>query len=309
MPRSGSTLLQKILMGHASVSSFSEPWIALPIVYLRKSSGLISEFGHKNTVRAVDFLADGFPNGEDDLKRIQRGFLQEVYGTLSQNNETYFLDKTPRYYNIIPELADLFPDGRFIFLFRNPVQVFASVLLSWRGNSYKRLHKNWADIYEAPGKLAEQCESLGNRAFKLQYEDMVTDPEKSIKQLLVYLDLSFEESMIAEYKKQDLKGRMGDNLGINQYNTITNKSLEKWKTTVINGFRRKIYYRYIQNLPEQFFTVSGYSRNALLEEVRDCPAGMKSFLSDRFDYLKSKLYYKYNLHIVLRKKQYNRHYM
>ena len=40
----------------------------------------------------------------------------------------YVLDKTPRYYHILPELLELFPKAKFVLLQRNPLSVFASIL-------------------------------------------------------------------------------------------------------------------------------------------------------------------------------------
>ena len=44
-PRSGSTLLQRILSTSSDIATAPEPWVALPIAYMMKSVGESSEYG------------------------------------------------------------------------------------------------------------------------------------------------------------------------------------------------------------------------------------------------------------------------
>ncbi|MBT8101022.1 MAG: sulfotransferase, partial [Gammaproteobacteria bacterium] len=44
LPRSGSTLLQRMLMTHPAISSVPEPWLLLPIFYPRRTSGHSAEY-------------------------------------------------------------------------------------------------------------------------------------------------------------------------------------------------------------------------------------------------------------------------
>ena len=47
LPRSGSTLLQRVLMSHNDISSVAEPWILLPQIYSLKKEGTLSEYSPK----------------------------------------------------------------------------------------------------------------------------------------------------------------------------------------------------------------------------------------------------------------------
>ena len=46
LPRSGSTLLQRMLADNPVIATASEPWFLLPIVYSTKSSGVYAEYSH-----------------------------------------------------------------------------------------------------------------------------------------------------------------------------------------------------------------------------------------------------------------------
>ena len=45
LPRSGSTMLQRVLVGHSEIESSAEPWLMLPLVYSRRENGITAEYG------------------------------------------------------------------------------------------------------------------------------------------------------------------------------------------------------------------------------------------------------------------------
>ena len=52
-PRSGSTMLQKILGANKDVHTVSEPWIALHLLYMLRERGVTAEYGHALARAAV----------------------------------------------------------------------------------------------------------------------------------------------------------------------------------------------------------------------------------------------------------------
>ena len=74
---------------------------------------------------------DGLPGGEGDFWRALRGLALELYTAAADPSARYFLDKTPRYHFILPELDLMFPDAKLIFLWRNPLAVVASICETW----------------------------------------------------------------------------------------------------------------------------------------------------------------------------------
>ena len=58
LPRSGSTLLQRILTSHESVASASEPWLLLPLIEMIGSKNIESCANYSkltSQLAAVDF--------------------------------------------------------------------------------------------------------------------------------------------------------------------------------------------------------------------------------------------------------------
>jgi len=67
LPRSGSTLMQRILGSSTEISTVSEPWILLPLFYALKKEGVYAEYGHDVLVDAVEDLCDWGKKGQWNL--------------------------------------------------------------------------------------------------------------------------------------------------------------------------------------------------------------------------------------------------
>lgn len=285
LPRSGSTLLQRILMSHKDIASVAEPWLLLPFLYVTKQEGVLSEFSQALSSMAIKDFIDNLPNKENDYYKELNSFVNILYAKQCKNNEIYFLDKTPRYYFIIPEIVKVFPNAKFIFLFRNPVHVMSSMVQTWGNGRLKDLYQHERDLILGPKALSDGYALLKDQAFAIQYEVYVTNPEKYIKELCSYLEIMFDDSMLTSFTDQDIKGRMGDSTGILEYNTISHGSLEKWKTTFNTPFRKKLLYKYIENIDENILSMQGYSKKDILNEINVYKCNAKNSIRDWFDYL------------------------
>ena len=79
-------------------------------------------------LRQMEYL-ERYPGSLDEFKKdIQKLSLKLYNYNQLDKGQLYFLDKTPRYYHIIQELKDLFPESKFVILVRNPVSVFSSIM-------------------------------------------------------------------------------------------------------------------------------------------------------------------------------------
>ena len=155
-PRAGSTLLQLMLSGHPDIATTSEPWIALHPVFSLMKEGIDTVYNSKLARLAlIDFLKQ---SGVDEsfYKRQVTSFLLSLYNrSIAHQKKKIFLDKTPRYYHIINELIEIFPNAKFIIIFRNPLAVLNSILTSWVKNDILRLSGNRDDLMIAPQKMID----------------------------------------------------------------------------------------------------------------------------------------------------------
>lgn len=284
LPRSGSTLLQRILMSHPQIASIAEPWLMLPFVYAFRPTGVLTEYSHGTSYIAIEDFIDNLPNQDNDYFDALRQFVNTLYTKQCRNDELYFLDKTPRYYLIIPEILKTFPDAKFIFLCRNPVHVMSSIMRTWNNNSFKHLYNNEIDLKRGFDAISEGCRLLGGRAHVVQYEQLVSAPAYCIKEICSYLEIEFDEAMLESFINQDTKGRMGDSTGVKDYQSISESSLDKWKGTFNTAFRKKIIYQYVNGISKENLETQGYDKRKILEDIDNLEAN-KFSIKDRVDFI------------------------
>jgi len=272
-------------MSHFEIASVAEPWLLLPFVYSSKKDGVLSEYSHFSAQIALEDLINNLPGGESEYISYLNSFISNIYEALCHNGESYFLDKTPRYYLIIPEIVKIFPDAKFIFLFRNPIHVYSSIMHTWGANSFKQLFGNYIDLSDGPKKLSDGYELIKNKSCAVQYEKFVEAPEEHLKKILTYLGLGYEERMLNEILNQKTKGSLGDPTGINDYKKIEKETMKKWEKTFSTKFRKFIIRRYVNNLDNNMLKTQGYSKNFLLNEIKTLRPVNKRLLKDSFDYI------------------------
>jgi len=119
LPRSGSTLTQKILASHNYISTTSEPWLLLPILSSFDEDMCYSKFGHKLASNAIRDFYINLPSGLCDYHSEIADFVRKLYTKASSEESIYFVDKTPIYYLVVETIIEIFPDAKFIFLWRN----------------------------------------------------------------------------------------------------------------------------------------------------------------------------------------------
>lgn len=302
LPRSGSTLLQRMFMGHSKISSVAEPHILLPLTYALKKETVLSLHNHYNTYNGcVDFV-NNLPNKTDDYYSFLGEFVIKLYSSVADVNTVYFIDKTPKYFWIIPEINKIFPHARFIFLFRNPLQICASMITTFDNNSFKRFSYMLSETQEGFGLLSKGYELIKDKSVAVNYEELVSEPNKSIEKILSYLDLKYEKQIIDKIQDQNLKGKKGDPTGIKNYNKIETASLDKWKEVFNSGFRKKIIYEFINKLSFQDCIIQGYNKNLILEDLENLNTnGKYSNIKDFIDFNKSKLVKRFKLNLFFSK--------
>ena len=114
LPRSGSTLLQRMLSCHSEIKTASELWFLLPHIDAVKNRYSYSQFSYLSLRHATRDLVRALPGGEDSYFSSIRLMADDIYRKLASNNERYVLDKTPRYYLVLGEILKIYPDAKFL---------------------------------------------------------------------------------------------------------------------------------------------------------------------------------------------------
>ena len=301
LPRSGSTLLQRILMRHEKIGTTPEPWILIPFLQIFRNQGVVSDYSQKTLLQGTHEFIETLPHKRDDYFSAIRPATDELYKKHLSNNESYFLDKTPRYYLFIEEIAQLYPDAKFIFLFRDPLQILSSIIQTW-GNG--RLHKLFAseiDIYQGPQSLLNGYKKLQSSSFLVTYNDLISTPEKTLQDLMNYLELDWQTDLMDDGPLRSLDGFLGDAIGEKEYSNISKTPQEKWKKTFNTAIRQKLAKEYIKSIPDEFFDILELSKQKCLEALQSAEISNTKIIQDFFDLMYSKAARSYKLNIFFSK--------
>ncbi len=279
LPRSGSTLLQRILAKHDEIDTAAEPWLLLPLFSTMRSEGIYTNYDQNAVVEAIKDFYTAIDGGRPAFLEEIREFTLKLYNRRSQKGATYFLDKTPRYHLIVNEILEVFPDAKFIFLWRNPLSIIASMLDTWhRGHWYLYFFK--VDLFYGFAKLIEAYTEHQDKVLSVNYEDLLQAPEQTANKICDYLELPFQMNMIEDFQSVDLQGDMGDPTGTKSYKAISDKPLSKWKGSLRNPIRKSWCRSYLRWAGEERLATIGYDQAELLKELKATPPSLKRLGGD-----------------------------
>lgn len=286
LPRSGSTLLQKILGAHSKIRTTAEPWLLLPLFEI-DHLGLDSYFeGNACRKGVVDFISNLPQQKKSYLVHISNA-VRQIYLSLLQGDENVIIDKTPRYYNLINEIYEYFPDAKLIFLFRNPLSVYASISQSWCSGRYVKRKSLARDLYDGPRLLANAYMRFKEspNVHLVRYDELANNTDKIVGEIFSFLEVDYECHVLSSFKDTDLGGRLGDNLGVHKYSSISSESQDKWKKYVSSKSRKKVLENFLNTIPDNYFEALGGNREHLKCELNSIAVkkiGVLDWLDNKF---------------------------
>jgi hypothetical protein len=184
LPRTGTTLTERILASHSQVQSVGETEFLQ--MMLRRTSGLHTVA--KMTPEIIRTVT------RQSIDTIASGYVDAVQYRLA--GEPIFIDKLPFNVLYLGFIAKAWPDQPIILMRRHPMDTCFSMykqVFTW---AYKYSYDldNLATYYLAyEGLLEHWRELLGERLVEVRYEDLVTDQEGETRRLLDRVGLDFEE--------------------------------------------------------------------------------------------------------------------
>lgn len=279
LPRSGSTLLQRMLATHPAVETASEPWILLPLLYALRRKGIYAEYGHRTSIRAIEDFAAGLPGGERQYLEAVRDLALRLYRERAGAGAQFFVDKTPRYHVIAGDILRMFEDARFIFLWRNPLAIVASMIEGW-GRGRWNLYEFEVDLYDGLEALVAAQQAAGDRAISVRFAELVDQSPEARDRIFAFLGL---ESADADPERQiqvQLDGRMGDQTGVRQYSRLSQEPRIKWTKTLGSPLRKAWCRRYLRWIGSERLRAMGYELDELLQELAAIRASWRTIPSD-----------------------------
>jgi tetratricopeptide (TPR) repeat protein len=192
MPRTGTTLVDRILSSHSAVSS----------------AGELSDFGlclKRQAATPSNFVLDPetlLAAEQIDLEALGQAYMASV--TSTQDLTGRFIDKMPlnAFYSAV--ILAALPDARIICLRRHPADTVLSNYRQMFATSFS--YYNYAYSLEATAKyyvafdrmISEFTRTLpGDRFIEVHYERVVSDIEGETRRLLDFCGLPFEAACLA----------------------------------------------------------------------------------------------------------------
>lgn len=269
-PRAGSTLLQTILAGSEAIHTTAEPWFMLHMLYALRERGHSADYDATVAARALQDFLSTLIEGEEAYYQAARTMALILYGQACREaDKQLFLDKTPRYYKILPELARTFPQARFIILMRNPAAVLSSILHTWIRGDWNRLDYFGDDLLVAPRSLTEFAAEPAGRIRIIHYESLILEPDATIRSLCEWLEIPYHPELLEYGQHPRPKGRYGDPTGVEKHQRPSADSLNAWLEHAQDPQVHHILSAYLDTLgPEQLASM-GYDPNQLSSELSE----------------------------------------
>ena len=279
LPRSGSTLTQRMLATHPDIETAGEPWLLLPFLYTRRRQGIYAEYAHRTVYRAIGEFCDGLPGGSDEYLGEIRAMALRLYRARAGERARFFVDKSPRYHVIASDIVDLFPEGRFIFLWRNPLAVISSMIETWGKGRWNVYHYEF-DLYEGVAALVDAQRRAGPSGCAIRFRDVVDGSMSAMRQVFDYLGLELDDERTRRFAEVELPGGMWDPSGTRRYHKLSQEPRERWKTTLAGPLRKRWSRRYLRWLGRERLAEMGYDLDELLGELDAIPTRYGTLISD-----------------------------
>ncbi|MBL4629741.1 MAG: sulfotransferase, partial [Paraglaciecola sp.] len=214
LPRTGTTLVERILSSHSQVESADETFFMQMAIRHVSGAGGINELDAEIIENAAD----------KDIRLIAQHYMDSVEYRLS--GQSMFIDKYPYNFLYLGFIAKAFPDARIVYLKRNPMDAcFAMFKQSFFKFAYSL--DDLGRYYIAQDRLRSHWQSiLGDRIIEVDYESLVTGQESKTKEILTKLGLKFEQGCL-DFEKNPASSATASTLQVRE--KIHTRSVNKWK--------------------------------------------------------------------------------
>lgn len=192
-PRSGTTLLDTLLMGHADTVVMEEQ---PPLNTVER------ELGGLTALASLDL---------DQIARARARYFEEVEKIQPVGPGQTLVDKSPLFLYRLPLIKRLFPKAKIILALRHPCDVVLSCFMSnFRLNSamasFLRL-EDAAEFYDLCfTHWVKSREVFDADVFSIRYESLVADVEAEVRPLVEWLDLEWDEQLLDHSKTARSRG-------------------------------------------------------------------------------------------------------
>ncbi len=186
--RSGTTLLRLVLDSHERLA-------------------IANESGFMRAVAATKVIPDQhdgdgwyrrFGVSDAEMNARLRAFYDDLFSSYARaQGKARWGDKTPFHITHIRLINEVFPDAAIVAIVRHPGAVVASQLR--RGRDFSTALRSWRA--QNLGMLrAAGHRPVRSRIVVLRYEDLVTEPEGTLRELLSFLEEEWSPTLLSHHE-------------------------------------------------------------------------------------------------------------
>ena len=192
-PRSGTTLLEQVLDSHPDIVTAEETHILHDEAYLPLSRGFSPDAPVLEVLESAPVSA--LQKSRQDYFHFTELFTGKTIGN------KLLVDKNPALNVLIPAVARIFPDTKFLVAIRDPRDICLScfmqpLALNPVSSAYLSLEGTATQYASVMGFWRTVLPRLRNSWMEIRYEDVVENLETASRRVLSFLDVPWNETVL-----------------------------------------------------------------------------------------------------------------
>ncbi|HWS64326.1 MAG TPA: sulfotransferase [Steroidobacteraceae bacterium] len=219
-PRSGTTLLEQVLDAHPRLVSMDEQ------PFMSKALETVTGSGIR------------YPSELGKLTEHALGDIRARYWDLARNKAALLpgqrlVDKFPMNMTLLPLIRRVFPNARIVLAIRHPCDTLLSCFLqNFRAPELALLCRDLSTLASAYSRIFgywyAQWPLLQPFSYELRYEKLTADFEAEVRKLAAFLQLPWNEAMLAPAEHARAKGFISTPSYTQVVEPVHSKSVGRW---------------------------------------------------------------------------------
>ena len=221
-PRSGTTLLQRLLSAHSGIFTFPETHYFCVIekqIQFDSSGNVLPSCLEKVFEKVYEKMEFTFlPEEKECLRKsaeaktltskkifefIVGNQLSRLYPDIHHKNSFRWLEKTPNHAHYLERMIQFYPRAQIIHILRHPVPAIFSRKLKFpfnRETPLTELALRWNRMMMDVERFRQ---SFSDRIHTLRYEELISDLEKELKIVKAFLDIHADWNAASIIRQED----------------------------------------------------------------------------------------------------------
>ena len=205
MPRSGTTLLSRLLGAHPALvvapetHYFTRCWDGAPIANAAAAQRMLDRLLRQPGVQDMALTENETQRIRERVRTAPSPTHADVLRALldtytARTGAPAWGEKTPDHLRVVPEMARQFPEAVFVAITRDPRDVCLSLRsMPWSRATLPEQAWTWRTYARRTQKYRQ---AYGERFHALRYEDLLAAPEATLRDVCAFLGTSFAPGML-----------------------------------------------------------------------------------------------------------------